>query len=106
VNIIHNAVKYSSVGGAISVGVRGDPGGNVQVEVVDDGPGIAKEHSERIFDRFYRVDGSRSRQGGGTGLGLSIAQWAVRLHGGTIQLVTAPGTGCRFQISLPPHISS
>ena len=106
VNIIHNAVKHSPVGGAILVDVRGDPAGGVRLEVSDSGPGIAPEHSEKIFDRFYRADESRSREGGGAGLGLSIAQWAVRVHGGTIQLLTAPGTGCTFQISLPPHVSS
>jgi heavy metal sensor kinase len=105
VNIIHNAVKYSSVGGAISVGVGSEPGGAVRLEIADDGPGIAPEHSERVFDRFYRVDGSRSREAGGAGLGLSIAQWAIRLHGGNIRLFTAPGAGCTFQISLPSEHS-
>jgi heavy metal sensor kinase len=102
VNIIHNAVKHSPVGGAISVNVQGDPLGGVRLEVADNGPGIAPEHAERIFDRFYRVDQSRSRDGGGAGLGLSIAQWAVHMHGGRIQLITAPGEGCTFQMSLPP----
>jgi heavy metal sensor kinase len=101
VNIIHNAVKYSPVGGAISVIVQNDPAGQVRLEVADDGPGIPPEHSERIFDRFYRVDESRSGGGGGTGLGLSIAQWAVRAHGGDICLLSAKGQGCTFQICLP-----
>jgi signal transduction histidine kinase len=101
VNIIHNAVKHSPVGGAISVGVRSEAAGSVLIEVVDSGPGIAPEHSDKIFDRFYRADESRSREAGGAGLGLSIAQWSVREHGGNIQLFTAPGTGCRFQIWLP-----
>jgi heavy metal sensor kinase len=102
VNIIHNAVKHSPMGGAISVDVRTDSLGGVRLEVADCGPGIAAEPSEKVFDRFYRADESRSREGGGAGLGLSIAQWAVRLHGGKIQLVTAPGEGCIFQMSLPP----
>ncbi len=101
VNIIHNAVKHSPVGGAIFVKVQSEPEGGVQLEVADSGPGIAPEHSERVFDRFYRADESRSREGGGAGLGLSIAQWAVRLHGGKIQLITAPGAGCVFRLSLP-----
>ena len=71
------------------------------IEVADDGPGIAPEHSQRIFDRFYRADESRSREEGGAGLGLSIAQWAVRVHGGDIQLRAAQGEGCTFQICLP-----
>jgi heavy metal sensor kinase len=102
VNVIHNAVKFSPVGGAISVRVKNEPAGGLRLEVVDSGPGIAPEHSARIFDRFYRVDESRSRDPGGTGLGLSIAQWAVRVHGGSIQLLPTPGAGCTFQICLPP----
>jgi two-component system OmpR family sensor kinase len=100
VNIIHNAVKHSPVGGAILVDVPPDPAGGVQLEVPDSGP----EHSERIFDRFFRADECRSSVGAGPGF--SIAQLAVRVHGGTIKLLTAPGTGCTFQISLPQHVSS
>jgi heavy metal sensor kinase len=101
VNIIHNAVKYSLPGGSISVRVRKDPAGDIHVEVADNGPGIAPEHSARIFDRFYRADESRSREAGGAGLGLSIAQWAVRVHGGDIRLLPTPGSGCTFRIRLP-----
>jgi heavy metal sensor kinase len=104
VNIIHNAVKYSPVGGAISVGVHYEPAGSIRLEVVDSGPGIAPEHAEKVFDRFYRVDESRSREAGGAGLGLAIAQWAVKVHGGDIQLLTTRGTGCTFQIHLPPSV--
>jgi heavy metal sensor kinase len=106
VNIIHNAVKYSPVGGLISVGVRYEPEGSIRLEVVDSGPGIAPEHSTKIFDRFYRLDESRSREAGGAGLGLSIAQWAVRQHGGDIHLLSKQGRGCMFQICLPPAASA
>ncbi|MGA2880079.1 MAG: ATP-binding protein [Bryobacteraceae bacterium] len=106
VNIIHNAVKHSPAGGTISVGVYCEPAGGIRLEVADSGPGIAPEHSEKIFDRFYRVDESRSREGGGAGLGLSIARWAVRVHGGDILLLTTPGRGCLFQICLPPAASA
>jgi heavy metal sensor kinase len=102
VNIIHNAVKHSPVGGTISVGVHCEPAGNIQLEVSDSGPGIAPEHTARIFDRFYRADESRSREAGGAGLGLSIAQWAVRVHGGDIALQATQGQGCTFRIWLPP----
>ena len=102
VNIIHNAVKFSPVGGTISVTVHDSPARSVRLEVADSGPGIAPEHSERIFDRFYRVDESRSRDAGGAGLGLSIAQWAVRVHGGELSLLTADRQGCTFQLVLPP----
>jgi heavy metal sensor kinase len=101
VNVIHNAVKFSPAGGLISVDVRLQPMGGVRVAIADEGPGIAPEHRQKIFDRFYRADESRSRESGGAGLGLSIAQWAVKVHGGTIGLATAPGTGCIFQIDLP-----
>jgi heavy metal sensor kinase len=101
VNVIHNAVKYSPPGGPISVRIAVEPSGSVQVEVADSGPGIPPEHATRIFDRFYRVDESRSREAGGAGLGLSIAQWAVRMHGGEIRLLSTPGRGCTFQICLP-----
>jgi heavy metal sensor kinase len=101
VNIVHNAVKYSPIGGAISVRVRYEAAGGIRIEVADSGPGIAPEHSRKIFDRFYRVDESRSREAGGAGLGLSIAQWAVREHGGDIHLLAPEGRGCMFQISLP-----
>jgi heavy metal sensor kinase len=101
VNIVHNAVKYSPIGGAISVRVKHEPRGGFRWEVADSGPGIAAEHSNKIFDRFYRIDESRSREPGGAGLGLAIAQWAVRIHGGDIQLFPTPGTGCTFQIWLP-----
>jgi signal transduction histidine kinase len=101
VNIIHNAVKHSPAGGAISVGVQCERPGSVLIEIADSGPGIAPEHSEKIFDRFYRADESRSREAGGAGLGLSIAQWAVRAHSGNIQLLSTPGAGSTFQIWLP-----
>jgi heavy metal sensor kinase len=102
VNIIHNAVKYSPAGGTISVRVQYAAEGSIRVDIVDSGPGIAPEHASKIFDRFYRVDESRSREGGGAGLGLSIAQWAVRVHGGDIHLQMKAGSGCTFQICLPP----
>src|SRR3984957_1827655 len=101
VNIIHNAVKFSPAGGAIAVRVHEESAGGIRVEVSDSGPGIGREHSEKIFDRFYRVDESRSREAGGAGLGLSIALWAVRVHGGDIHMLSTQGRGCTFQICLP-----
>lgn len=101
VNILHNAVKFSPAGGAISVLVRRETAGRICIEVADSGPGIAPEHACRVFDRFYRIEESRSRDTGGAGLGLAIAQWAVREHGGEIEVLPAPRTGCIFQIRLP-----
>jgi heavy metal sensor kinase len=103
VNIVDNAVKYSPSGGTISVRVVANESAGVGVEISDTGPGIAPEHRSRVFDRFYRVDSSRSRECGGAGLGLSIAKWAVQAHGGTIVLTGSEDKpGCTFIIRLPP----
>jgi heavy metal sensor kinase len=100
VNIIHNAVKYSPAGGTIRVRVVEEADSSVRFEVADTGPGITPEHAAKIFDRFYRVDETRSRNSSGAGLGLSIAKWAVQAHQGEIQLKSA-AAGCLFQIRLP-----
>ena len=71
------------------------------MEVKDDGPGIAPEHQARVFDRFYRVDKSRSREGGGAGLGLAIVKWAVEANGGRIELISREDQGSTFRIRLP-----
>jgi heavy metal sensor kinase len=99
-NILDNAIRYSPDGVPIRLTVRRRSGDAV-LEVMDQGPGIAPEHQERIFERFYRVDTARSRETGGAGLGLSIAQWAVRANGGTIELESMPGVGSCFRVCLP-----
>ena len=104
VNLLHNAVKYSPEHGDIQLRVR-ETEQDAIVEVEDSGPGIAPEHRTRIFERFYRVDKSRTRAAGGAGLGLSIAQWAVLAHGGTIAVQSEPGSGSIFKICLPKHVS-
>jgi signal transduction histidine kinase len=71
------------------------------IEVVDNGPGIPEELRSRVFDRFYRVDKSRSRENGGTGLGLAIAKSAVEVQGGTLSLELSNGVGSVFRITLP-----
>jgi heavy metal sensor kinase len=106
VNVIHNAVKYSPVGGLISVCVGLDHGNHVIVEVRDRGPGIPVEDQARVFDRFYRVDKARWRESGGTGLGLSIVKWAVEAHGGTVTLNSNANEGCTFRITLSAAGSS
>jgi heavy metal sensor kinase len=106
VNILHNAVKYSPVRGTIAVHVRLEGTGRVMVEIADDGPGIPAEHLTKVFDRFYRVDKSRTRKDGGAGLGLSIANWAVQAHGGNITLDSPVGAGCTFKVCLPAATSS
>lgn len=101
VNILHNAVKYSPVGGTISVRIQNGGHKRVLIDVQDSGPGIPAEDRAKVFDRFYRVDKARWRESGGAGLGLAIAKWAVEAHGGAIDLTGAPNQGCTFRISLP-----
>ncbi|WP_437224522.1 sensor histidine kinase [Planctomicrobium sp. SH661] len=99
-NLISNALNYSREGG--HVGVRWQvSGGEVQVEVQDDGIGVAHEHHERIFERFYRVDKARSRGAGGTGLGLSIVKHLTTVFGGRIEVISEPGQGSIFRVTLP-----
>ena len=98
-NVIDNAIKYSPMGASIAVSLRAD-GNQAVVEVADQGPGIAAEYRERIFDRFFRVDAARSRDAGGTGLGLAIAKWAVEINGGSIRVDSGATGGSVFRISL------
>ena len=99
-NILENAVRYTPSGSDISTSVvRGK--GMVTVTVKDAGIGISEEHMPFIFERFYRVDKSRSRAEGGTGLGLAIAKQIAESHGGTIEVESQVGQGSTFHISLP-----
>ena len=100
INLIDNAVKYSPADGKIRVHVHA-ANGNAVVEVRDNGPGIPTEHTEKVFERFYRVDKARSRAEGGAGLGLSIVQWSVSAHGGRVALDRNTASGCAFVIQLP-----
>ena len=75
--------------------------GGVEISVTDNGIGIPPEHLSRIFERFYRVDKSRSREEGGTGLGLSIVKHIVEAHGGKVRVESKPGQGSRFSFFLP-----
>jgi len=99
-NLIHNAIKYTPNGGTITVEVNAT-GGRAVIEVRDTGPGIPAVHRDRIFDRFYRVDPSRSREEGGVGLGLAIARWAVEANGGQIDLASEGRDGSLFRVILP-----
>ena len=100
INIISNAVKYTPEGGSVSVDVR--PGRkSASVIVRDTGIGIKAEDIPFIFDRFYRVEASRSSAG--FGLGLSIAKSIVEAHGGSISIQSTPGEGSTFIITLPIH---
>ena len=99
-NLCDNAVKYNVDGGSVTVGVRRD-GSHTILTVADTGIGIPAEDHERIFERFYRVDKSRSKAVGGTGLGLSIVKHAVQVLGGHIGLESTPGEGTTVTVRLP-----
>ncbi len=99
-NLVDNAVKYSSTGGRVLVRLQAENGRAV-LEVEDEGPGIAREHLDRIFERFYRVDRARSRELGGTGLGLAIVKNVARRHGGGVEVESERGRGSTFRLWLP-----
>jgi two-component system phosphate regulon sensor histidine kinase PhoR len=101
-NLVINAVRYTPVGGRIEVQWSAADDGWGALRVRDSGIGIAREHLPRLTERFYRVDGSRSRDTGGTGLGLSIAKHVVQRHGGEIDIQSEPGKGSTFRLLLPP----
>ena len=99
-NLVDNAIKYSSRDTRVTV--RGvSRGGDVVVEVTDTGIGIAPAHQQRIFERFYRVDATRSRDSGGTGLGLAIVKHIAGVHGGEVTVGSTPGRGSTFTLRLP-----
>lgn len=99
-NLIDNAINYS---GGTEIRIQGSftSGGALAITVEDDGRGVAEEHLQRLFERFYRVDKGRSRAAGGTGLGLAIVKNAVQLHRGSITVCNRPSGGLRFTIHFP-----
>jgi signal transduction histidine kinase len=99
-NLVENASNYSPEGGTIEVASR-RRGGVIEVTVADHGPGIPEADLSRIFERFYRVDRSRTRDPGGTGLGLSIVRHLVELHGGTVSATNREGGGAILTLRLP-----
>jgi signal transduction histidine kinase len=96
-NLIDNAIKY---GERARVSLVDGPN-DLVVTIEDEGPGITECEQERVFDPFYRIEGSRSRETGGTGLGLTLARTVVRSHGGEIMLENRPNGGLRVVVSLP-----
>jgi len=99
-NLIENGLKYGKSGKRIRVGAK-QLENEVEFCVQDFGPGIAYEHLERIFERFYRVDKARSRESGGTGLGLAIVKHIIQAHGGGIRAESELGSGTAFYFTLP-----
>jgi len=100
VNLVDNAIKYSEPDKKVEVEAR-KADAEIIITVRDQGCGIPKEHLQRIFERFYRVDKGRSRQEGGTGLGLSIVKHIVNSHRGRVNVESSPGRGSAFSIYLP-----
>jgi PAS domain S-box-containing protein len=99
-NLLSNAFKHTFAG-AISVSLRPAPGGRVALVVRDTGIGIAAEELPKLFGRFHRVEGARSRTHEGSGIGLALVQELVRLHGGEVSVESTPGRGTAFTVSLP-----
>jgi signal transduction histidine kinase len=106
INLLDNAIKYTPAGGAIRVAVSLTAANEAIIAVSDNGPGIASEHQQMVYERFYRVDKGRSREVGGAGLGLSIARWAVEANNGSLELESTVGVGCTFRVLLPGLIQN
>jgi two-component system, OmpR family, sensor kinase len=101
-NLIRNAVEHTAEPhGLVRMEVEPRPEGHVRFVVIDDGPGIAPEELERVFERFHRTDSDRSRQAGGAGLGLAIVLAIAHAHGGTAQAVRTSAGGARLELELP-----
>lgn len=109
-NLIENAIRYNEPGGHVRVEVCGEDAGDgaaedaplaVTVRVSDDGPGIPADQREKIFERFYRLEKSRSKETGGTGLGLAIVKHGAQRHGGTIEVGGEEGRGASFTLRFP-----
>lgn len=101
-NLVRNAVAHTERGDRVLV-VACPRGGRLEISVSDTGLGIPPDQLERIFERFHRLDGSRSRDTGGTGLGLAIARAITEAHGGSIKAESAPGQGATFRVELPGY---
>lgn len=96
-NLCDNAIKYNNPGGYVKVSIV-ELSDSVKISVSDNGIGIPQEHQDKIFERFYRVDKSHSKQSGGTGLGLSIVKHAVQYHHGKVILESEPGQGTTISV--------
>lgn len=99
-NLCDNAVKYNNEGGIADIDISSDEK-NAYITVRDSGIGIPQDQQERVFERFYRVDKSHSKESGGTGLGLSIVKHAVSYHNGTVSMKSEPGNGTEIRVSIP-----
>jgi signal transduction histidine kinase len=101
INLIHNSIKFTPVGGTVRVGLHRQGSNVVEFCITDTGIGIAEEDQVRIFERFYKADKSRDRSIAGSGLGLSITKKILEMHKGTIEVQSKLGQGTQFTICLP-----
>ena len=99
-NLIENAVKYGARA-RVALAERDD---GIVITIADDGPGVPEEELERVFDPFYRLEASRSRETGGTGLGLTVARTVIRAHGGDVRLHNLQPSGLCATVTLPKTI--
>jgi two-component system heavy metal sensor histidine kinase CusS len=99
-NLVSNALAHTPAGGAVVLGTNGDFS-TIRIEVSDTGVGIPAEALPKVFDRFFRVDSSRSQSSGGTGLGLAIVQSIMLLHGGNVEIASKVGQGTRVTLQVP-----
>ena len=99
-NLVENAISYSDQGTSVGIGCS-TKDSIAEIAVTDSGSGISQEHQERIFERFYRADPSRSRETGGTGLGLSIVKHVAKIHRGEVKLFSQVGVGSTFTLRVP-----
>jgi signal transduction histidine kinase len=100
-NLLENALRHTAEGGSITVSATGETAGLVAVTVADTGEGIPPDDLTLIFERFHRVDASRTRETGGAGLGLTIAKQLIQAHNGAIHAESPPGSGTRLTFTLP-----
>ncbi|WP_431727740.1 HAMP domain-containing sensor histidine kinase [Verrucosispora sp. TAA-831] len=103
-NLMTNAVRHTPPEASVTLRLRAEPGELAVIEVADTGPGLTGEQAERVFERFYRADASRTRRTGtytGTGLGLAIVAALVSVHQGTVEVTDTPGGGATFRVRLP-----
>jgi two-component system phosphate regulon sensor histidine kinase PhoR len=100
INLVVNSIKYGKTNGSTTIGISSYSENKFIIKVIDDGEGIKQEHLPRLFERFYRVDQSRSREQGGSGLGLSIVKHIIEAHNETILLKSKYGEGSEFSFTM------
>lgn len=106
INLLHNSIKFTPVGGTVTVKLVAVPGGGAEAVITDTGIGMEPEEREQIFDRFYKADKARNRGAGGSGLGLAIVRNILDKHQGSIRVESEPGEGTAMTVTLPDAVKS